>query len=157
MAVDNESDFKVTDRRSFNPDGTLREGVTLEQPAAAPQEPAIPADPAGAPSAYHVSPAAATAVEPQQEQDEDIHGMPDQTPFTAFLMEIASTAFIYLGMVEHPATGRKQVDMHAAKDYINILMMLKQKTKGNLSQGEEKFFDDLLADLQMQFMALNRR
>ncbi len=36
-------------------------------------------------------------------------GMPEQTMFTEFLMNIASSAFVYLGLVEHPATGRRQV------------------------------------------------
>ncbi|MBL8166807.1 MAG: DUF1844 domain-containing protein [Acidobacteria bacterium] len=77
--------------------------------------------------------------------------------FTEFLMGIASSAFVYLGLVEHPATGRRQVDLMAAKESIDMLVMLREKTKGNLTRGEDRFFEDLLADLQMQFVALNRR
>ena len=82
--------------------------------------------------------------------------MPEQTMFTEFLMGIASSAFIYLGLVEHPATGRRQVDMMAAKESIDMLVMLREKTKGNLTRGEDKFFNDLLSDLKMQFVSLRR-
>ena len=76
--------------------------------------------------------------------------------FNEFLMGIASSAFIYLGLVEHPATGRRQVDMQAAKESIDMLVMLREKTKGNLTHGEENFFDDLLTDLKMQFVSMRR-
>jgi hypothetical protein len=82
--------------------------------------------------------------------------MPEQTMFTEFLMGVASSAFIYLGLVEHPATGRRQTDLGAAKESIEMLRMLRDKTNGNLTRGEEKFFDDLLADLQMQFVSMRR-
>jgi hypothetical protein len=72
-------------------------------------------------------------------------------------MGIASSAFVYLGLVEHPATGRRQVDPMAARESIEMLVMLRDKTKGNLTRGEEKFFNDLLADLKMQYVSLNRR
>ena len=82
--------------------------------------------------------------------------MHEQTMFTEFLMNIASTAFIYLGLVEHPGTGRRQVDMMAAKETIDVLVMLHEKTKGNLTRGEARFFDDLLADLKTQFVSMRR-
>jgi hypothetical protein len=77
--------------------------------------------------------------------------------FTEFLMNIASSAFVYLGLVEHPATGRRQVDLMAAKETIDVLVMLHEKTKGNLTGGESRFFDDLLADLQTQFVSMRRQ
>ncbi|MBO0719278.1 MAG: DUF1844 domain-containing protein [Blastocatellia bacterium] len=76
--------------------------------------------------------------------------------FTEFLMGVASSAFVYLGMVEHPATGRRQVDLGAAKESIDMLAMLRDKTKGNLTRGEEKFFTDLLSDLQLQYVSIRR-
>ncbi|MFN7624676.1 MAG: DUF1844 domain-containing protein, partial [Acidobacteriota bacterium] len=87
---------------------------------------------------------------------EDPEGMPEQTLFTDFLMQMASSAFIYLGLVEHPATGRRQVNLEAAKDSIDLLDMLREKTRGNLTRGEDKLFEDLMADLKMQFVARRR-
>jgi hypothetical protein len=152
MAEENQGSFKVTDRRLFNPDGTLREDALIEEVAPAP-----PPEPQPAVSPSSTQPqrqfAAATAPELQPEP-EDVE--PERTMFNEFLMGIASSAFIYLGLVEHPATGRRQVDMTAAKESIDMLVMLREKTKGNLTRGEEKFFDDLLSDLKMQYVSMRR-
>ena len=161
MADENQSGFKVTDRRLFNADGSLRDDAPQEEPAAAEPLPTIPgAPPAQAPPpTFTVSQSAAPEAfaHPEESMEEvDPNEMPEQTMFTEFLMGIASSAFIYLGLVEHPATGRRQVDLRAAKEAIDMLLMLREKTKGNLTRGEEKFFDDLLADLKMQFVSLRR-
>ncbi len=148
MAEENQSGFKVTDRRLFNPDGTVREDAVREEPVKL--EPVAPA----------AAPGPAIAAEPAfevSEEDADPNAPPEQTMFTEFLMGIASSAFIYLGLVEHPATGRRQVDMMAAKESIDMLVMLREKTKGNLTRGEEKFFEELLSDLKMQFISLRRQ
>ena len=152
MAEENPAGFKVTDRRLFNPDGTLREDAPVQVPGAGPE-------PAVTQSAVHSDPALsapdATAIHDFSE--EAPHEMPEQTMFTEFLMGIASSAFVYLGLVEHPATGRRQIDLQAAKESIDMLMMLRGKTKGNLTPGEEKLFDDLLTDLRMQFVSMTTR
>jgi hypothetical protein len=152
MAEENQGSFKVTDRRLFNADGTLREDALIEEPAPAP--PPEPQPPVSSGSAQPQRQfAAATAPELQPEPDD---AEPERTMFNEFLMGIASSAFIYLGLVEHPATGRRQVDMTAAKESIDMLVMLREKTKGNLTRGEEKFFDDLLSDLKMQYVSMRR-
>ncbi|HEX2488545.1 MAG TPA: DUF1844 domain-containing protein [Blastocatellia bacterium] len=152
MAEENQGSFKVTDRRLFNPDGTLRDDALIEEAAPAP-----PPEPGAAASPSSAQPqgqfAAATAPELQSEPED---AEPERTMFNEFLMGIASSAFIYLGLVEHPATGRRQVDMTAAKESIDMLLMLREKTKGNLTRGEEKFFEDLLSDLKMQYVTMRR-
>lgn len=185
MAEENQSGFKVTDRRLFNTDGSLREDAVIEEETPAPAP--IPAPPPPTPtpaakafSAAEITGAFATApppptpppmrsvpAAPPQAQDEQAYDpaydeaagmgeMPEQTEFTEFLMRIASEAFIYLGLVEHPMTGRRQVDLQAAKESIDMLLMLRTKTEGNLSPGEARFYDDLLADLKMQFVSFRR-
>ncbi len=153
MAEENQGGFKVTDRRLFNPDGSLREDAQIEEnTASAAQAPETQSadNPVSAQSQPQTASARAIPAE-----DSDVEH--EQTMFTEFLMGIASSAFIYLGLVEHPATGRRQVDLMAARESIEMISMLRDKTKGNLTRGEEKFFDDLLADLKMQFVSLNRR
>ncbi len=167
MAEDNQGGFKVTDRRLFNADGTLRDDAPVEEKtasiAATPEAPSTinpvssqprqqPAPTASAASAASAATSASAASAPAEDQDVE-H---EQTMFTAFLMGIASEAFIYLGLVEHPATGRRQVDLMAARESIEMLAMLREKTKGNLTRGEEKFFDGLLAELRMQFVSMRR-
>src|SRR5215470_18549318 len=163
MAEENQSNFKVTDRRLFNADGTLREDALIEETPPAqtpePQSDSGTGSSAGAGSGSAQSQrqfAAATAPELQHESPELEDAEPERTMFNEFLMGIASSAFIYLGLVEHPATGRRQVDMTAAKESIDMLLMLREKTKGNLTHGEEKFFDDLLSDLKMQYVSMRR-
>jgi hypothetical protein len=155
MAEENQSNFKVTDRRLFNADGTLREDALIEEapPAQTPEpQPALSSGPA--PSQQPFATATATELQPEPPEPEDAE--PERTMFNEFLMGIASSAFIYLGLVEHPATGRRQVDMTAAKESIDMLVMLREKTKGNLTRGEEKFFEDLLSDLKMQYVSMRR-
>jgi hypothetical protein len=158
MAEENQSNFKVTDRRLFNADGTLREDALIEEAPSTPEpQPGAASGPAQSQRPF----ATATAPELQTEEAseppdlEDVE--PERTMFNEFLMGIASSAFIYLGLVEHPATGRRQVDMQAAKESIDMLVMLHEKTKGNLTRGEEKFFDDLLTDLKMQYVSMRRQ
>src|SRR5262245_54719672 len=116
MAEENQSNFKVTDRRLFNADGTLREDALIEEapPAQAPepQPDSSPGSGAGAARSGSAQSqrqfAAATAPELQAESPELSEledAEPERTMFNEFLMGIASSAFIYLGLVEHPATG----------------------------------------------------
>ncbi len=146
MAEENQSAFKVTDRRLFNADGTMREDAPIPEPTpiVAPPE---------APQAFAAVP---EPERPERDPEDDPNEMPEQTMFTEFLMNIASSAFVYLGLVEHPATGRRQVDLRAAKETIDVLVMLHEKTQGNLTRGEARFFEDLLADLQTQFVSMRR-
>ena len=76
--------------------------------------------------------------------------------FSEFLMGVASSAYIYLGLVERPATGHCKLDLTAAKESIDTLVMLREKTKGNLTRGEEKFFDDLLSELKKHYVPMRR-
>jgi hypothetical protein len=156
MAEENQSSFKVTDRRLFNADGTLRDDALIEEVPPAPAPEPQPNSVSGpAQSQRPFATAAAPELQPEPLEPEDAE--PERTMFNEFLMSIASSAFIYLGLVEHPATGRRQIDMQAAKESIDMLLMLREKTKGNLTRGEEKFFDDLLTDLKMQYVSMRRQ
>jgi hypothetical protein len=143
MPEDNEGGFKVTDRRLFNPDGSLREQLPEEAPAA--------------------TATAAPTPEPEPEPEPPVDfdsGMGDDqgemTEFMGVIMEFAAPAFIHLGLAEHPATGRPQVNLPAAQQAIEMLRILREKTTGNLTREEENFFDGLLTDLRMQFVSLKR-
>ena len=150
MSEENQSGFKVTDRRLFKPDGTMREDLPAqEERQELPPAIALPTSPA---------PAQERSIAPDGYLDQDDpNAMPEQTMFTEFLMGIASSAFIYLGLVEHPATGKRQVDLMAAKESIDMLSMLRDKTRGNLTRGEERFFEEILSDLRMQFVSMRKQ
>ena len=84
--------------------------------------------------------------------------MPDQPKqaaidFYTFVFSLGSSAIVHLGDAPHPETGAPAPpDLLLAKQTIDILAMLQEKTKGNLTPEEEKFLDALLADLRMRFV-----
>lgn len=89
----------------------------------------------------------------------DVKGMPPAPPidFSTFVLSLAQTALIQLGVAPHPDTGEKQGDPAFARETIDILGMLREKTRGNLTEEEQRFFDALLYDLRMQFLEATRR
>jgi len=72
--------------------------------------------------------------------------------FTAFLLGLASTALIHMGASPHPDTGVVQRDEALARQSLDLLALLREKTRGNLSPEEERFFDALLTDLRLKFI-----
>jgi Domain of unknown function (DUF1844) len=79
----------------------------------------------------------------------------DPASFASFLMSIASNAASSLGMMEHPVTHKREVDLELGKHWIDVLGMLEKKTRGNLVPQEQQILEGLLADLRMQFVSLS--
>ena len=84
-------------------------------------------------------------------------GAPKPIEFSTFVLGLASTAVIHLGEAPHPETGKPEVDLDLAQESLELLSLLRQKTRGNLTADEERFFDNLLADLRMRFVAASKR
>jgi hypothetical protein len=72
--------------------------------------------------------------------------------FSAFVLGLASTALIHLGVHEHPETGTLTIDLTLARQSIDVLTMLREKTRGNLSVDEDQLFASILSDLQLRFV-----
>ncbi len=165
MSEEQESGFKISDRRKFNPDGSPRETYTEPEPAPAAAAPVAPVASAPPPTTVRpedlYSTAARQALEPEPSPFADPAPMDEEeemTEFMQFLYSLASsTAFIHLGLMEHPATGRAEINLPAAQQGIGMLMLLQEKTKGNLTRTEAEFFTTLLSDLQMQFVSLRKQ
>lgn len=148
-----EVTFKVADRRKFNADGSLREGVTLE-----PERPNEELKAESRPAERSVSeptfePSAATD---EIEDESEIPGADDPTSFVNFLSTLATNAAAALGAMPHPATGKRTLDLDTGKYWLDILGMLRDKTNGNLHKEESRLLDGLLADLRMQYVQLVR-
>jgi len=156
-----EVSFKVADRRKFNADGSLKEGVTLEpdKPAERP-EPKTAVDPVEPlPSQSAVSPDVTGDSEAMAEEDldeEDFPGADDPASFVNFLSTLATNAAAALGAVPHPATGKRTIDLDSGKYWLDILGMLKDKTEGNLHPQEARLLEGLLGDLRIQYVQLVR-
>jgi hypothetical protein len=150
--------FKVTDRRKFNIDGSLREGVEIE-----PEKPKVEAQPpieepqATAPPIENQTESLPVMEEGEEEfESEDIPGADDPASFVNFLTTLASQAAASLGAVPHPVTGQRQVDLESGRYWIDVLAMLQEKTKGNLHEQESRLLTGLLSDLRMQYVAIAR-
>ena len=162
--------FKVTDRRLFNSDGSPRELTPDEKaesnarPEAVDNQAATKAETATEPIVPPVAaeaaptPGAATdEVSASGEQDfseADIPDAHDPAGFVNFAMSIASNAASVLGMMEHPVTHKREVDLELGKHWIDVLGMLQKKTQGNLSPPEAQILESWLADLRMQYVSL---
>lgn len=77
--------------------------------------------------------------------------------FTTFLLGLASTAWIHLGDAPHPESGKTEPNLALARQSIELLAMLREKTRGNLTQDEERFFENLLGELKLRFVEASRR
>jgi hypothetical protein len=157
-----QPEFKVVDRRPFNPDGTPRELTEQEKEEAeraakaaavenaAAKAVAAPTEPAAPPQSESQPPApdrterrSASAGDP----------LDDPASFLSLIMSLASNAAASLGMMPHPVTGETGVDLKTAKHWIDVLGMLDQKTHGNLDEQEAMMLENLLADLRMQYVS----
>jgi hypothetical protein len=80
---------------------------------------------------------------------------PKQTiDFYTFVLSLGSSAFIHLGDAPHPETGELvPANLPLAKQTIDILSMLREKTRGNLTPEEEKFMENLLTDLRLRYVS----
>ena len=158
---DEPTNFKVTDRRLFNPDGTPRDISPEEEAKPNPVvEATTPLSASGDTSSTQsesaAAPARAPEPSPEAELDEDeLSALDDPAGFVSFVMSIASNAASSLGMMEHPVTHNREVNLEIAKHWIDVLGMLEAKTRNNLLAQEEKILEGLLADLRMQYVSLS--
>jgi hypothetical protein len=129
------SGFTVSDRRIFSP-----EAENPAPPAAG--SAAAPADPeTGA------SPAAADS----ETTGSSVQNLPP-VDFHTFVLSLGSSALLHLGELEHPDGREAQPDLPLAKHTIDIIAMLQEKTRGNLSPPEERLIESLLYDLRLRYV-----
>ncbi|MEK6608077.1 MAG: DUF1844 domain-containing protein [Myxococcota bacterium] len=119
-----ESDkgFKIQDRRRFDEHGQSR--------ADAPDEP-----PAGPTAAELPGGSELRAVD-----------------FATFVMSLSTPAYFYMGEVPHPGTGRVERDLVLAKETIDLLGLLQEKTRGNLTPEEQQLLDSVLYELRVKYV-----
>lgn len=74
--------------------------------------------------------------------------------FSSLLLSLASSAAISLGLAPEHESGELRIDKNMAQFNIDLLIMLKDKTKNNLTQEERQLIDSLVQDLQNQFVKM---
>lgn len=138
--------FKVEDRRRFSPEtGAPRETV----------EPALRQ--AQGPESIERVEATHGADEKKPFEESGgktapaSEGLPEIS-FSAFVISLSTQALMHLGEIANPLSGKMEPDMPVAKQLIDIIGVLREKTRGNLDSGEEKLMEDVLFDLRMKYV-----
>jgi hypothetical protein len=126
-----EQKFKVTDRRGFTDDGTPK--PVAEEPVEAP-------------------PGKSTSGTHSKSKD-------DYRPidFPAYVLGYYTQGLVLLGETPNPYTQKKEEDVESVRYIIDLLSMIEQKTKGNLSGEESQVLESVLYELRMKFMAKTSR
>src|SRR5262249_24457556 len=144
----------VTDRRLFNADGSPRDLPPEEKQETQPEAVAAPVAEEAQPTPEPEFSAPESPAAEEEFTVEDLADARDPASFVSFLMMLAQNAASTRGMVEHPVTHQRDVDIESGKHWIDVLGMLQKKTAGNLTPQEKRMLDGLLADLRMQYVSL---
>lgn len=129
-------------------DESWKEQAQREKQAAA-----VPnAGPAPSPDAGAAVPDAADRLEPAGAPHADDAQAMSEARFDVFLSGLAMEAFVAMGDMPHPVTRKHAVNLVHAKYIIDLLGLLEEKTKGNLSADEEKLLTDALYQLRMRYL-----
>lgn len=147
--------IKVTDKRIFTPEGEIREEFRQEikpsDPGAKrPEPPPAPAErkaPASEPLRQDGPP-------PGGERRRTLADKAQNpgTAFTEFVEPLIAQAYMSLGMLRNPYQPKPAIDPAAARQMIDILIMLQEKTNGNLTADEKDFLDTHLGELKLAFV-----
>jgi hypothetical protein len=128
--AEEEKGFVIKDRRSFDEKGDLKGKE--------------------APQTEDIKKKEDKAGEPKREREQ---GIPlPEVSFSSLLFSLSSSALLHLGEIADPYTNQKKQDLALAKHTIDTMAMLKEKTKGNLTEEEKKFLESVLADLRWRYV-----
>jgi len=136
-----ESSFKITDRRLFNEEGELRKDAPREAPKPEPAKPAEQPRHSNRPPKER--PKESTRADASEEPTID---------FASFVLSLATSAMMHMGEIPDPVTGRPVESLPAARQTIDVLNILREKTKGNLNADEQRLMDSLLYELRLKFL-----
>jgi len=125
--VEEEKGFIIKDRRSFDKEGELKEEKGASD--------------GGSPKTK----------EEKKEQDTQRIPLPEVN-FNSLIFSLSSSALLNMGDIAEPQTGERKKDLPMAKYSIDIISMLQEKTKGNLTEEEHKFLENILADLRLRYV-----
>lgn len=161
--------IKVTDKRMFTPEGEIREEFRNEikpaDPTAKTAEKPLPRaeaqpQPAQRPQ-QQPRPQGDSHAERRQGGGERRRTMADRaanpgTPFTNFLEPLIAQAYMSLGMLPNPYQPQAKTDVGAARQMIDILTLLQEKTRGNLTPDEDDFLNTYLGELKLAFVKITK-
>jgi hypothetical protein len=141
-----EESFRVIDRRPFTTDGELRQEFVAEQEREAKQDAKKEAAAAVPPPA----PASGEGLAPAKETPKR------SAPFENLIRMLGSNGAMVLGAYTDPRTGQPVIDPDAARELIDMLDAMHEKTKGNLAPEEDSLLLDLLGKLKMTYLEVSQ-
>ncbi|HXM15064.1 MAG TPA: DUF1844 domain-containing protein [Candidatus Eremiobacteraceae bacterium] len=149
-----EDSFRVIDRRPFTAEGELRQEVVEQEEREAAREAAVEA------AVKKAAPVPAPVASDSEDADEAIvppADAPRRVPaFENLVRMLGSNAAMVLGAYADPRTGQPMIDPDAARELIDMLDALREKTLGNLSPEEDALLLDLLGKLKMTYLEVNQ-
>ena len=138
-----EDSFRVIDKRLFTEQGELRQEALAEEAREAVRE--------------AVAGKEAPAVAPADAPDAQPAETPKRSPaFESLIRMLGSNAAMVLGAYADPRTGQPMIDPDAARELIDMLDALHEKTKGNLAPEEDSILLDLLGKLKLTYLEVNQ-
>jgi hypothetical protein len=156
-----DESFKVVDRRLFTPEGEFRKEVAEQQDRERETAPAAagPVGAAGAPgstgaaaSGMIAGKAATPIAMPAAAPPADA---PKRSPvFENLIRSLGQNAAMLLGGYADPRTGQPVLDLEGAREMIDMLDVLREKTRGNLAAEEDSLLLDVLGNLKLAFMEM---
>jgi len=136
--------FVVRDRRRFTQEGEPREERGPEEQAEEQaKEPVEEPEP----------PAQEEAKDKAKVEEKVTEEAPfPEINFSTFVFSLNTSALLHLGEIPDPATGKQQEDLAMAKQTIDLIAMLQEKTRGNLGPDEENLVKHILYDLRLRYV-----
>ncbi len=134
---DEKKDFVVNDRRTFSEEN--QEGETQDKEQSAESAPEVEAQ------------ASSATEEPQAAEARQEPPLPEIN-FSTFVVSLNASALLHLGAIEDPTTGQTNKNLSMAKQTIDILNLLEEKTVGNLSTEETNLLKNILYDLRIIYV-----
>lgn len=131
--TEEEKGFVIKDKRTFSPE-------TGEPKTEEPQE------------ATEEKGAEKEAAEGEAKPEAGEETQLPEVNFSTFIFSLSSSALLHFGEIPDPSSGKKKKNLPMAKQTIDILAMLEEKTKGNLNPDEEQLFKNILYDLRMRYV-----
>jgi Domain of unknown function (DUF1844) len=136
MAEDREKSegkgFKVADRRRFSETGEARETAPTEERSESAVE--------------------SRSDQRRAEAPEESERSPVEINFSTFVISLSTQALMHLGEIPDPITGKVETELAVAKQMIDIIALLGEKSRGNLDPGEQQLMEDVLYDLRMKYV-----
>ena len=145
-----EKAFTVSDKRLFTKEGARRDPDTSREPQEASPPPPPPPPRREAPP----------APEPQRPRPEPGAGTGRDLPpadFTMLVNMLVTNAMVFLGQMPAPGSQQYMRNLPQAQHMIDLLMVLREKTRGNLTPDEDQMMQDLLPQLQMAYVGSSRQ